>query len=369
MVRHCLISFILLVISQNVLANTNSGIRIKDLARIEGEREFALVGYGLVVGLSGSGDSLRNKVTLQSLSNTLRNFGLTVTDSEISSRNAAAVIVTAELPAYSEPGDRVDITAAALGDARSLSGGTLLLTPLYGPDQKLYALGQGSVVVGGYKIESFDNLTQKNHSTVGQITSGGILEQASPYSVNFTNEINIILKEADYTTADRLVNSIYNQLDVNAEALHPGKINVQVPENISSMMFMAKLENVLVNPDVDARVIVNERTGSIVAGGNVTLGNVSISHGNLHIEIDTDYFVSQPNSSIRSPSSIETVVVPDTTISVTEDLSQTVGIKKGSTVADLVQALNKINLTTRDVISILQSIKAAGALHAQLIIQ
>ncbi len=362
--------FLLLVSSFYSLAIEGYGVRLKDLARVEGERSFALVGYGIVVGLEGSGDSPRNQATLQSLSNTLRSFGLTVDKSQISSRNAAAVMVTAEVPAFTEEGDRVDILVSSLGDARSLSGGTLLLTPLYGPDEKLYALGQGTVIVGGYKVEAFDDLSQKNHTTAGTVSQGAIIERASPINSELSDEIKIILHERDYTTAERVVQSIKAQLGVEwVDAVHPGKIRIIVPSNISAMKFMAQLEHVRVNPDVDARVVVNERTGTIVAGGNVLIGEVSISHGNLRIEIDTSYQVSQPQLLSRPSSSIQSVVVAEPDIKIKEDYNRSVRVSAGTSVADLVQSLQKINLSTRDIITILQSIKAAGALHAQLVIQ
>ena len=345
-------------------------VRLKDLSRIEGNRELALNGYGIVVGLSGSGDSSRHRATLQSLANTLSNFGLQVDERDLNSRNVASVIITAELPAYSEPGDRIDIRVASTGDAKSLSGGTLLLAPMYGPDKKLYALSQGALTVGGYDVSSFSNRSRKNHTTVGQIARGATIERPSPHVALKSHHINIILNEPDYTTANRVVNEIRRTLGVSeVSALHPGKISLTLAEDIQVMPFIARLENITVTPDLDARVVVNERTGTIVAGSNVILGQISIAHGDLRIEVVTKFDTTQPQLNFRSGDGIRTVVTPDTNIVVTEGHSEPVSLPAGTTVGELVQALNRIRLSTRDVITILQSIKAAGALHAELIIQ
>jgi flagellar P-ring protein precursor FlgI len=362
---------LLLLFFATLAANGSaSSVRLKDLARIEGKREVALVGYGLVVGLSGSGDTMRSKATLQSLANTLERFGLEVDQEDLSARNVAAVMVTSELPPFSEPGDRVDLRVASTGDARSLAGGTLLLTALYGPDNRLYALGQGALTVGGYHVESFNTSVRKNHATVGHISNGGSVERSPPDFAADAGTLTILLNEPDYTTANRMVERIDEAFKVDAVfAQHPGKIVVRLPQDVQAMPFIAALENISVSPDVNARVIVNERTGTIVAGGNVTLGEVSIAHGNLRIEIQTDYEVSQPQLLVRPGAGIETAVVPNTSITVVEDDIKPVQLPGGTTVAELVQALYQIRVSTRDTISILEAAKAAGALHADLIIQ
>ena len=361
--------FILLLLS-NIVYEVEAGIRLKDLSRIEGNREIAIIGYGIVVGLSGTGDSMRNKATLQSLANTLKRFGLQVTDADLSARNVAAVMITADLPAFSEPGDKIDLRIASTGDARSLKGGTLLLAPLYGPDQKLYVLAQGAITVGGYDVESFDSSVRKNHTTVGQIANGGSVEQSAPSFGDKSGTISIILNEPDYTTANRVVNTIRNELGIsNVFAKHPGKIQIDLPDNVDQMPFLASLENISITPDVNARLVINERTGTIVAGENVTLGELSIAHGNLRIEIQTSYEVSQPQYLMRPGKSVETTVIPNTSISVTEDSIKPLNLPTGTTVSQLVQALYAIKVSTRDTISILEAAKAAGALHADLIIQ
>lgn len=372
MVRHFLKTHILLTIFilLPVFGYADIGVRLKDLARIEGNRETSLIGYGIVVGLNGTGDSSRNRATLQSLANALSNFGLTVDEKDLNSKNVAAVMVTAELPAFAEPGDRIDVLVGSTGDAKSLSGGTLLLTPLNDPSGKLYALSQGPITVGGYQVESFSNFTRKNHTTVGQIPRGATIERSSHTGSVESKAINIILNEPDYTTATRVVakiQSVYG--NQSAKAIHPGKIAVAVPSSTNTMTFVSMLESLTIAPDVDARVVVNERTGTIVAGSNVTLGEVSIAHGDLRIEVETKFDVSQPQFNIRPGSGVTSVVTPDTEIVVSEGASEPVQLPAGTTVGELVQALNRIRLSTRDIITILQSIKAAGALHAELIIQ
>ncbi len=363
-------SLLLLLLIPALVFASPSGVRLKDLARIEGNREVAIIGYGIVVGLSGTGDSMRNKATLQSLANTLKRFGLQVDESDLSAKNVAAVMVTAQLPPFSEPGDRIDLRVASTGDARSLDGGTLLLTPLYGPDQKLYVLGQGALTVGGYEVESFDTSVRKNHSTVGQISNGGSVEKSLPDFHDKSGVINIILNEPDYTTANRVVNQIKESLGIeNVSASHPGKIKIKLPAGVQEMPFLAKLENISISPDINARLVINERTGTIVAGENVTLGELSIAHGNLRIEIQTNYEVSQPQMLVRPGTGIDTAIIPNTSITVTEDHIKPVHLPTGTTVAQLVQALYAIKVSTRDTISILAAAKAAGALHADLIIQ
>ena len=362
----------LLILLVAVLSHSmvQANVRLKDVARIDGNREIALVGYGLVVGLSGTGDSSKNKATHQSLMNTLNRFGLQVDERDLNARNVAAVMITSTLPAYSEPGDKVDLRVASTGDAKSLNGGTLLLAPLYGPDKKLYVLGQGALTVGGYRVESFSNLTKKNHTTVGQIAGGGSVEQSPPVFLNVSEEVNIVLNEPDFTTANRIVTEIKRTFDIaSVRAVHPGKVKLELPDNIVPMEFVARLESVVVKPDLDARVVVNERTGTIVAGSNVVLGEVSVAHGNLRIEIETKFDVSQPLLVRSTGPGVQTEVIPDTSINVVETSSKPLTMKDGSTVGDLVQALYKLKLSTRDTISILESIKAAGALHAELIIQ
>jgi flagellar P-ring protein precursor FlgI len=349
-------------------------VRIKDVARVAGVRENALTGYGLVFGLAGSGDTTRHRATLQSVANALRNFGVNVDESELASRNVAAVIVTAKLPAFAEPGGGLDVQVASSGDARSLTGGTLMLTPLYGPDGRLYAMAQGAISVGGYQFEGLTASVQKNHPTVGWIPSGATVEQPSPLRVTGDGRsMGILLNDPDFTNAQRIADAIRRTSPgATVEAEHAGKVDIRyasVPANLVTEI--ARLENVEVDLQRKPRVVVNERTGTVVAGADVRIGAVSITHGDLRVEVSTRYTVSQPASGVydRTGSSIGSVVVPETQIKTDEPKASVVRVPEGATVAELVTTLQKLRLSTRDVIAVLQSIKAAGALDGELVIQ
>lgn len=351
-------------------------VRIKEIARIAGVRENPLTGYGLVFGLSGSGDSERNRATLQSVANTLRNFGVNVVEEELSSRNVAAVIVTAKLPAFSEPGQLLDVQVSSSGDARSLNGGTLMLTPLFGPDGRLYAMAQGAISVGGYQFEGLAASVQKNHPTVGRIPSGATVEQGSPLRVaGDGRSLSILLNEPDFTTASRIVDAVRRAAPgATVSAEHAGKVTVVYSSSPASLVAeVAQLENLSVQPQRKSRVVVNERTGTVVAGGDVRVGEVSISHGNLKVEISNEFVVSQPEGVYflrdTDSESIASVVVPHTDIRAGESEAPIVRVREGATVADLISSLRAIRLSTRDVIAVLQSIKAAGALDGELVIQ
>ncbi|MGH8106297.1 MAG: flagellar basal body P-ring protein FlgI, partial [Arenimonas sp.] len=287
---------ILLLLANPLLAQQANNVRLKEIARVAGVRENPLTGYGLVFGLSGSGDSARNRATLQSVANTLRTYGVNVSLDDLSSRNVAAVLVTAKLPAFAEPGQPLDVQVSSAGDARSLSGGTLLLTPLFGPDNKIYAIAQGAISVGGYQFEGQTSSVQKNHPTVGVIPSGATVEQATPIGVSGNGQqLSILLNEPDFTMANRIVLALQSSLpDINARAEHAGKITVSYPSIPTNIVAeIARIENVQVRPERKSRVVVNERTGTVVAGGDVRLGRVSISQGDLRVEISTEYSVSQ----------------------------------------------------------------------------
>lgn len=351
-----------------------AGVRIKDLGRIDGVRDNMVVGYGIVSGLAGTGDSNRSQVTVQSIANALGNFGIYLTPSQITSRNVAAVIVTATLPAYTRIGDKIDINVSSLGDARSLVGGTLLMTPLYGPDRRVYALAQGPLSVGGFKYDLNGNVVQRNHPTSGVIPEGATIELSlSTKIVRDDGAISLLLFEPDYTTASRIASAVNAAFGVSiARAEDAGRVSVQAPAPSTGPIvdFVARLENVVVDPDQRARVVINERTGTVVSGGDVRISTVTVTHSNLRVSIVTDYLVSQPDGVLVEPSrNIRTAVVPQTRIDAQEESMNTVSLPEGTQVAELVAALNRIKVSTRDVITILQSIKRAGALHAELVIQ
>jgi flagellar P-ring protein precursor FlgI len=348
------------------------GVRLKEIARAEGVQDNALIGYGLVVGLAGSGDTTRNHATLQSVANTLSHFGVNVSTEDLNSRNVAAVMVTSMLPAFAEPGQKLDVSVASVGDARSLSGGTLLLAPLDGPDGQVYALAQGAISVGGYKVQSYGSVEQKNHPTAGLVPEGATVQRAAPLgSLGTGGTINLILYQPDFTTATRVAQAVQRTLPgTEASAAHAGKVVVHFSQPGSAVQNIAALESVMVQPDQAARVVVNERTGTVVSGGDVQLAAVTISQGDLRVSIKTDYLVSQPDGLLVEPSrNVRTAVVPQTRIKVNEDDARLVKLPTGATVADLISALRAIHLSTRDVITVLQSIKAAGALRGELIIQ
>lgn len=355
-------------------AQPREGVRIKDLGRIDGVRENQLVGYGLVTGLAGSGDSLRNRATRQSIANLLSQFELYVPNDQVQSRNVAAVMVIARLPAFAATGDRVDVTVTSVGDARSLLGGTLLLTPLKGADGVVHALAQGPLSVGGYRYDLNGNVVQKNHPTVGAIPGGATVEVAVSTEVLKGDHLSFMLAEPDYTTASRVADSLNAALGAGriAQAVDAGRVDVDVPpaERARLVAFMTRIENATIEPDHRAKVVVNERTGTVVSGGDVRISRVVVSHGELKVSITTDYLVSQPALVSFTGSGVRTTVVPKTRIEVQESEPEGGGVVEASnTVADLVRALNRIKTHPRDMISILQGIKAAGALHADLIIQ
>jgi len=353
-------------------------VRLQDLGKFQGARDNELIGYGIVVGLASTGDSAANRATIQSIANTLIEFGVNVDIRDIRSRNAAAVMVTAVLPPFIEEGQRIDVKVSSLGDARSLAGGTLFLTPIYGPDENLYALAQGQLTVGGYAFDSFDSTYQKNHPTVGTITNGAIVERSIETSlVDENGELNFVLDAPNIVTAQKIVEAAVSLgPSARAEAVHAGKVRFSVADSGNAVQFatMARIQQLRITPDTIARIVINERTGTIVAGGDVRISDVTISHENIRLSIDTKYWVSQPNnlwlSGIDNDNrGISTVVVPDTEITVNEQGASAVTLGSGTTVAELLNALIEVDAGTRDIIAILQAIKRAGALQAEIVVE
>jgi flagellar P-ring protein precursor FlgI len=354
-------------------AISGDAVRVKDLGKVSGWRENALVGYGLVTGLAGTGDSSRNRATRQSLANMLSRFNLTLSGDDLQSRNTAAVMVTSVLSPFAKPGDALDVTVTSIGDARSLVGGLLVMAPLSGADGRVYALAQGPVLVGGYKYDLNGNVMQKNHPTTGTVANGATVETAveGPAEGSQVSRLTFALAEADFTTATRVAAAIDTELGAPlARARDASAIDVQVPENQRDRLseFVARLENVKVAPDLKARVVINERTGTVVAGGDVRISKVVISQGDLKISVVTTNQVSQPLLVARTGPDVRTQPYANTTISV-EEGSDSAAITASNTVTDLVQALHRLKTSTRDVISILRAMKSAGALHADLVVQ
>lgn len=366
-----LIPFMVLMLLSSSHALAGS-VRIKDIARYDGVRDNALVGYGLVIGLSGSGDSLRSASTLQSVRNTLENFGVIVAANEVKSRNVAAVMITTSLPAFAQAGDKIDVSVSSIGDANSLTGGTLLLAPLRAANNTVYALAQGPVSVGGYQFEANENLVQKNHPTVGRVPGGANIEKSIDNRyLKADGSVDLILTEPDFTTVSRVIDSLSARFTgLQITPVHAGRIKISNHGAPVPFMQIAEIENTQVIPAEVARVVVNERTGTIVSGTEVQIGNVVISHGALKLVIKTDFIASQPYGLVgRLPDSIGTEVLRDTDINVSEKTEATYVNKEGTGIAELVQALKKLNLTTRDIIAVLQALKRSGALHAELVIQ
>jgi len=343
--------------------------RIKDVATIEGIRDNQLVGYGLVVGLRGTGDSSQTVFPAQTLISALERMGITVPQTGANSaanmqvKNMAAVFVVATLPPFSSPGYKMDITVSSAGDARSLEGGILLMTPLYGPDGQLYAQAQGALVLGGYLASGGGSSKQVNHPTTARIPGGALVERAVPFDLRQMHTVSIILNDADFHTAEHMAAAIDKALGApRAHAIDSRRIEIPAKTDEDVASLLDKVESVEVEVYPRARVVVNERTGTVVIGGTVRLQPVSILHGGLSVNVITENKVSQPNAF----SSGTTQVVQQTTIQAQDKPVNRIDLKEGATVEDLVQELQRTGAGARDVISILQAMKEAGALEADL---
>lgn len=350
----------LLISSFQVAAAT----RLKELISIEGVRDNQLMGYGLVVGLRGTGDSIQTLFPAQSLANLLERMGLTINPTSIQIKNTAAVMVTADLPPYAQPGARIDATVAAMGDARSLQGGILLMTGLKGTDGQVYSVAQGPLVIGGFVASGGPGNTQvNNHPTVGRMPNGATVERPAP-STPLGNQIRLQLQQADFATSSLIAASVNKQFGDIAHADNSALVTVSVPEPFRKepTTFVAALEKLTIDADREAKIVVNERTGTIIMGKQVHISPVAIMQGNLTVEIQTTFEVSQPNPL----STGQTEVVPQVNLGVKENTAKNLVLKDGATVEELVQALTSIGSTPRDIISILQNLKTAGALEAEL---
>ena len=342
--------------------------RLKDIATFEGVRPNQIIGYGLIVGLNGTGDKSGTTFTAQSLVNMLKRMGVTVPASKVRVKNVAAVMITADLPPFVKPGSKIDVLVSSMGDASSLQGGTLLATPLKGVDDKIYAMAQGPLSIGGFSISgAAGGGTQKNHPTVGRIVQGATVEREVPIRWQGKNDMTIKLNQPDFTTAARTAQIIRSRLpNSNARPVDASTVKFDVPsnyvENLATMV--AILENLAVKPDTVAKVIIDERTGTVVVGENVRLSTVAVAHGNLSIQIRERQVVSQPGA--LAPEGAQTVVTPATDVQVQEGADKLLLVEAGTTINDVVKALNAIGATPRDLIMIFQAIKAAGALHAEL---
>jgi flagellar P-ring protein precursor FlgI len=341
-------------------------IRVKDISSVKGVRPNQLIGYGLVVGLSGSGDKAGTEFTIQSLASVLARMGIGIDPDSIKVKNVAAVMVTAELPPFARTGSQVDVTISSLGDATSLEGGTLVMTPLFGADGEVYAIAQGPLSVGGFAAGGGGGSSvAKNHTTVGRIPLGATVERELGSSLDDRRHFYISLREADFTTARRTAASINHHFEVPlASASDPGTVRLEVPEIYADDVvgFLAAVEAVEVEPDRVARVVLNERTGTVVMGEAVTISTVAVAHGSLSITISAVNDVSQPLPFSEG----ETVEILNEEVEAVEEGARLTVVEGPVTIDELVRGLNAIGVTPRDLISILQAIKAAGALSAEL---
>lgn len=354
---------LLLLVPQAVCAT-----RIKDIASIDGVRDNQLIGYGIVVGLNGSGDSDQTKFPVQTLANLLERSGVSVSRTGMTVKNLAAVMVTATLPPMVKQGTRLDVLVSSMGDAKSLAGGTLLMTTLKGADGQVYAVAQGPVSTSSFSYGGQAASAQKNHPTAGRVPEGALVERELPYALSDLSQLRLNLHQPDFTTASRIAKAVNGKFGGNVAACNdPGSVTLNLPERYqgNTVEFIAALEGLQVTPDAAAKVILNERTGTIVIGSDVRISTVAVAHGNLTLTVKETPKVSQPEPFAGG----DTAVVPRTALKVSEDKGGGLTVmKESASIGDVVKALNAIGVTPRDLIGIMQAIKAAGALRGELTI-
>lgn len=346
-------------------------VRVKDLADIEGVRSNQLIGYGIVVGLNRTGDRVQqNLYARQTLQNLLERMGISTSAAGLKPENVATVLVTATLPAFARPGSKIDVTVSSIGDAKSLQGGTLILTSLKGLDGQTYAVAQGSVSIGGISAGNSGNSVEINHPTVGRVPNGANVERSVPTELAAGNTVTMVLRNEDFMTA-ALMNQTINQKfgPGTSRALDGRTVEVIIPDAFASnrVAFIAQVQSLSLRPDKIAKIVINERTGTIVMGSEVRIASVAISQGGVTVKIGTDYFVSQPDG-YNNPGG-QTVVVPQTSVDVKEKKPESVVLPDGATVDEVVRGLRTVGVSARDIISILQAIKSAGAMNAELELQ
>ncbi len=353
-------------LSSVILIQPAHAERLKDLATIQGVRNNQLLGYGLVVGLDGTGDqTTQTPFTVQSIISMMQQMGVSLPPgTNLQLKNVASVIVTSSLPAFAQPGQNLDVTVSSMGNAKSLRGGTLLMTPLKGADGQVYAIAQGNLVVGGVGASANGSQTQINHLSVGRISDGATVERAIPNNLSHTESINLELKESDFSTASLVVDAINRQFGKDtAIALDGRVIRVMPATNTSRIAFLAALETINIAPAASsAKIILNARTGSVVMNQSVTLDNCAVSHGNLTVVINTAPVISQPGPL----SSGQTISTARSQIDITKEPGKVLKLNSGANLSDVVKALNAIGATPQDLLAILQAMKAAGSLHADL---
>lgn len=342
------------------------GARIKDVASLKGVRHNELIGYGLVVGLNGTGDGTGTKFTVQSLVNMLERLGIHALPEQVKVSNVAAVMVTAHLPPFARTGSKLDVLVSSLGDAKSLQGGTLLMTMLKGVDNQVYALAQGPILIGGFSASGeAGGGVKKNHTTVGRIPDGAMVEKEILFDFNGMEDLVIALHQPDFTTAQRISEAVNKSFPgISALASDAGTVRVNIREGKRSNLvnLVASLEQIEIQPDAKARIILDERTGTVVLGDNVRISSVAIAHGSLNVQIKESKDVSQPAPFAQG----QTVVTSDSQVSVTEERNKLFHLPETANLGDVVKALNAIGASPRELITVFQAIKASGALHAEL---
>ncbi len=344
-----------------------SGARIKDIASFKGVRSNQLIGYGLVIGLNGTGDGNSTQFTTQTLANMMEHLGIHTLPEKIKVDNVAGVIVTANLPPFSKKGSTLDVLVSSIGDATSLQGGTLVMTPLKGADNNIYAVAQGALLVGGFASSgAAGGGAQKNHPTVARIPGGALVERELNFDFNSLTDITIALDRPDFTTALRVSDAINNTLGIkNAVPVDAGTVKIKIPETYAGnhVTLVSSLEQIEIQPDMQAKIVLSERTGTVIMGEKAMISPIAISHGNLSVEIKERKNVSQP-----APfSDGETVVTPDSEVNVTEENNRLLLIRpEKADIGSVVKALNAIGVSPRDLITVFQAIKASGALQAEL---
>ncbi len=355
---------ILILLSLNL---SSLDVRIKDISNFEGVRENQLFGYGVVVGLEGTGDTTQNKFTFQTIANYLDKMGLTLDPADFQMRNTAAVAITAVLPPFPRIGSKIDVTVASIGSAKSLQGGILLIAPLKGADAKIYAVSQGALSIGGFNATSGGGGgIRKNHSTVARIPNGATIEKSIDFNFSSLKYFTLNMNNSDFTTTNRVVNVInksFGPVPI-AFASDSRSIKIMIPQKYATnkVMMVALLENLKINPDSKAKIILNERTGTIVFGENVKISKIAIAHGGITVTINPEFEVSQPNPLSRG----ETVNNQIDNVDITEPEAKFKIIENTTTIGDVVKTLNSLGATPRDIIAIIQAMKSAGALQADL---
>jgi flagellar P-ring protein precursor FlgI len=361
-----LCAFVFLTSTFSRATSEDKKVMLRDITTIAGVRDNPLVGYSIVVGLNGTGDRRQTLFTTQTLANIMQRMGVQIPANQVRVNNVAAVFVTASLPPFSRPGMALDVTVSSIGDAKSLEGGVLLLTPLHGPDGQVYAEAQGALTLGGYSAGGSGNSKMVNHPTVGRVPSGGTVERDTAVDLSHMTTVSLMLRDPDFTAA-RDISSVINQQfkkDIST-VIDSRQINVQVSSSGASSVpdLISQIQNLSIGFHPPAKVVVNERTGTIVMGGDVKLSPVAVLHGSLTVEVATKFAVSQPEPLSKGG---QTVVVPDQNVEAHESSAKAIHLDDGASVEELINGLQTMGATARDIVAILQAIKAAGGLQAEL---